>query len=52
MVLEKKKKPKKEYLRETLEAELREFRNLLSEGAWKGEEQRHLETHISAWEDC
>ena len=45
---QKKKKPKKEYLRETLEAELREFRNLLSEGAWKGEEQRHLETHISA----
>ena len=42
------KKKKKEYLRKTLEAELQEFRNLLPEGAWKGEEHRHLETHISA----
>ena len=46
MVLAKKKK--KEYLRKTLEAELQEFRNILPEGAWKGEEHRHLETHISA----
>ena len=38
----------KEYLRKTLEAELRELGNLLPEGAWKGEEHRHLETHISA----